>query len=992
MEENSPTGKNKQIVDADGYFSAPRDSEDRLTENLRDTINQSDYFNSNSDKVRVVLGKNWDQRANDGGLVEFKSVWTAPKCFRGEGLFLEKCPPGDQDNNETTLTNLETKEKFKIRYHGIKTSLDDKYPQTRLDDWTRYVKTGIVDATTDAEYEPIVMVNRTFTDHYHKTVTPFTIKELESNNAANAVSIDVSTYYNERLDSADYEAKTGMYMTNAGDKSRPIQNALPSIYSFVKLLSNKSLTINNSEALELAGGVQTDLRGRYNAGPNSSKLKQLYREILKTHPMEALVSLYGSIGHTSKFKDVETGFNFKDTKIIEKIISNNFYVVQKEDALPDFDGLFEDYFDEYTAILTNSLAFNASDTTHPYRNRIQALENIMTNIVFSPDPDVLNFNVDQYKKYFPFYAELEFKTIKPEPGSDSLADMMKKLYLTKFLSEVALMPLGDYDFSWFLTSQVNNADDLGDFKYFVPNYTFVDFSSDGMSSNLSTIEKKMVLLPSLVRDWTTLISQGTNEGLYMNEQKPATLEDFSEGDLRNYMAYIRDDFSEPVNLNDDKNTIFVKIFGAAFLAKLLQTYNVKKRSYEEIIGGDPAYTEDLFYRIEKVRINPVTNQEEVVQNVLIPNTSDLNLAKYVDTQLKYATYAHYRYNIYAHRVVYGSKYEYQWGDGSEAPEKRTLQTVTAPPIPLQLGSEEDISTTTINYVDLGPALGNQTGIAMQETDPPLGSGGAGTAYRNPEGLKYFATFTAVVEPSIVLLEDKIYSTPDILILDKPPVPPDVNILPYRAVNNRIKIMLSGMVDSYKQKPVAILDSDKTEFDRIKKSQLVVNKFGEPLADGAVEFGSDDFVRRFQIFRTMSAPKQYTDFDLHQTINQEFFDDAILPNTKYYYTFRAIDDHGHISNPTEVYEVELIDEQGAVKPIIRLYDMTPPKNKTITKSCQKYIYVKPTLQQLYFSDNADVNGIFSDESKKKKYKMRLTSKGSGKKIDINFSFIKEFKNS
>jgi len=981
MEENSPTGKNKQIVDADGYFSAPRDSEDRLTENLRDTINQSDYFNSNSDKVRVVLGKNWDQRANDGGLVEFKSAWTAPKCFRGEGLFLEKCPPVDQDNNETTLTNLETKEKFKIRYHGTKTSLDDKFPQTRLDDWTRYVKTGIVDATTDAEYEPIVMVNRTFTDHYHKTVTPFTIKELESNNAANAVSIDVSTYYNERLDSADYEAKTGMYMTNAGDKSRPIQNALPSIYSFVKLLSNKSLTINNSEALELAGGVQTDLRDRYNAGPNSSMLKQLYREILKTHPMEALVSLYGSIGHTSKFKDIETGFNFEDTKIIEKIISNNFYVVQKEDALPDFDGLFEDYFDEYTAILTNSLAFNASDTTHPYRNRIQALENIMTNIVFSPDPDVLNFNVDQYKKYFPFYAELEFKTIKPANLSPvgapaNLADMMKQLYLTKFLSEVVLNA----------TTPPISAASYSDAWKIVDAQDFVIFSQDpDNSTNLLTEELKFVGAPQSMYKWI----QGSNgvHNIYNSEQGPATLEDFSEGDLRNYMAYIRDDFSEPINLSDDKNIIFVKIFGAAFLAKLLQTYNDKKISYEQIIDGEPAYTEDLFYRIEKVRINPVTNQEEVVQNVLIPNTSDLKLAKYVDTQLKYATYAHYRYNIYAHRVVYGSKYRYQWGDGSEAPEKRTLQTVTTPPIPLQLGSEENISATTINYVDLGPALGDQTGIAMQEEAAP----GAGAA-RGQETLKYFATFTAVVEPSIVLLEDKIYSTPDILILDKPPVPPDVNILPYRAVNNRIKIMLSGMVDSYKQKPVVILDSDKAEFDRIKKSQLVVNKFGEPLADGAVEFGSDDFVRRFQIFRTMNAPKQYTDFDLHQTINQQFFDDAILPNTKYYYTFRAIDDHGHISNPTEVYEVELIDEQGAVKPIIRLYDMTPPKNKTITKSCQKYIYVKPTLQQLYFSDNADVNGIFSDKSKKKKYKMRLTSKGSGKKIDINFSFIKEFKNS
>ena len=73
-------------------------------------------------------------------------------------------------------------------------------------------------------------------------------------------------------------------------------------------------------------------------------------------------------------------------------------------------------------------------------------------------------------------------------------------------------------------------------------------------------------------------------------------------------------------------------------------------------------------------------------------------------------------------------------------------------------------------------------------------------------------------------------------------------------------------------------------------------------------------------------------------------------------------------------------------------MTPPKNKTTVKACQKYIYVKPALQQLYFSNDLGANGIFSDETTKKKYKLRLTSKGSGKKIDINFSFRKEIKNS
>ena len=123
------------------------------------------------------------------------------------------------------------------------------------------------------------------------------------------------------------------------------------------------------------------------------------------------------------------------------------------------------------------------------------------------------------------------------------------------------------------------------------------------------------------------------------------------------------------------------------------------------------------------------------------------------------------------------------------------------------------------------------------------------------------------------------------------------------------------------------------------------------------------------------------------ISRQAYEEEILPNTKYYYTFRAIDSHGHISNPTPVYEVELIDEKGAVKPIIRLYEMKKIEPKTNIKSCQKYIYLKPSLRQLYFADDPEINSIFTDEVKYKKYKMRLTSKGSGKKIDINFQFKK-----
>jgi hypothetical protein len=125
----------------------------------------------------------------------------------------------------------------------------------------------------------------------------------------------------------------------------------------------------------------------------------------------------------------------------------------------------------------------------------------------------------------------------------------------------------------------------------------------------------------------------------------------------------RDSVSEQVDINSDENFIFKKLFGAAFHAKILDLYKQHRRTYQDVLDGKPAYTEDLFYRVEKLRKGPEEEAEyEAIQNILIPNTSELDIVKYVDTQLKYSDYATYKYNIYAHRIVFGSRYRYFWID------------------------------------------------------------------------------------------------------------------------------------------------------------------------------------------------------------------------------------------------------------------------------------------------------------------------------------------
>ena len=494
--------------------------------------------------------------------------------------------------------------------------------------------------------------------------------------------------------------------------------------------------------------------------------------------------------------------------------------------------------------------------------------------------------------------------------------------------------------------------------------------------------KQVFSFPDTVNGWINNTSHYKYKE-HLDKQVPfdpdnPQAEYFPERDIRNFTTFFQDDANEPVNLDAPENEPFKKLFGSVFYGKIVDIYKNKGRTYQDILDGKPAYTEDLFYRIKKERkLTDEGSTWETVQNVLIPNTSDLDIVKYVDTQLKYSTHATYKYTVYTERVVFGSAYRYHWNRQENDGLADGHPTVDLKYGPAEITSE-DQALSVLPQDDVLQEWYEDTTKDVTEVT----AGIPGAEVDLVTATEFTATFNVRVHPSIQVIEDKLFETPEILVMDRPPARPDVNIIPYRAINNRIKILLTGNVDRFREKPILILDSDKDEFKKVKDSQLAY--------DGKVEFASDDSVTTFQIFRTEERPSSYSDFSgaLYREIDNFVFEEKILPNTKYYYTFRAKDPHNHLSNPTGVYEVELIDEKGAVKPIIRLISMDPVEKKSNIKECQKYIYVKPSLKQLYFSQDPEVDSVFSQENKKKKYKMRITSKGSGKKIDINFSFRKK----
>ena len=296
------------------------------------------------------------------------------------------------------------------------------------------------------------------------------------------------------------------------------------------------------------------------------------------------------------------------------------------------------------------------------------------------------------------------------------------------------------------------------------------------------------------------------------------------------------------------------------------------------------------------------------------------------------------------------------------------------------------------------------------------------AYQAVIGTKYhysdikisgeYALFSVVQSPIVSLIETPFF-TFNGMVMDDPPVSPDVNIIPYKGYNSEMLFFFNGGIGDYMLDPIIIEPGDKEKIDTLRKAK-------DYAENEKIRFKSDDHSGFFQVFRTDIWPRSYSDFTgkliaavetdvsklSFQKASNAAYIDYINPNKWYYYCFRTIDFHGHISNPSELFRIKLVDERGTVFPIIEECDFNRQIEKINYKPMRKYLFIKPKLSQTVV--NEQKSGIENLESVKdvrdiqlglmdetvfgKDYLIRLTSKQSGKtiefKIRLNHSFVKK----
>jgi len=421
----------------------------------------------------------------------------------------------------------------------------------------------------------------------------------------------------------------------------------------------------------------------------------------------------------------------------------------------------------------------------------------------------------------------------------------------------------------------------------------------------------------------------------------------ADNDAEPLIAYVNIDGKSPEEKFDFDSLSSVEKFKTNILnvvakTKLKNFFKTKDRTLEEIFNGKPAYNETLFYKISKFSSTIETNfQGTLIQNVYIPNSSKVDVLNYIDTQVKYDK--EYSYTISAIKVVTGNQYKYS----------------------------------------------------------------------NLRESKYIADmFLADYEvmQSVKLFEVPIVANIQSRIIDSPPIFPNVDIVPFVNGSNNIRINLSNNTGEYYLKPVIIDPSEEIEFDKVRQSQKIP-------APEPILFKNDDLPASFEIRRLNTPPRSYSDFvnAVVSSISTTYqsgadpknkiitdsvsFIDVLQVNTNYYYTFRMTDTHGHISYPSPVYRVKLIESTpGFIYPEIATYEFQDLKMFNTTFPFRKYLCIKPSLSQVVLDNQDDIPSKvdeFSVSTAKigsreeglvgKKFKMRIVSKSSNKKMDFNFQF-------
>ena len=252
-------------------------------------------------------------------------------------------------------------------------------------------------------------------------------------------------------------------------------------------------------------------------------------------------------------------------------------------------------------------------------------------------------------------------------------------------------------------------------------------------------------------------------------------------------------------------------------------------------------------------------------------------------------------------------------------------------------------------------------------------------------------------PNIVIVPFDIL-TKQINVVQMPPVYPQVSFKTKNDSNKMISMYLSPTKTEMKS-PFTLI----TKEDRMQLEAMFRLPNARDLA-GNFRFKTYGDQGLYEVFRLEDAPKSYSDFrdakigeiSMSFETTDAIFKDTVVPNKKYYYVFRSVNQKGMVSNPTMVYEATLLVDADDSKIVTDTYHFPRPRDRESSLGFRKLLRITPAVEHILFNDSQpalfgkrslvgtldNLNlGIRQKAVWGRKFKIRIKSKTSGKMIDI-----------
>ncbi len=430
------------------------------------------------------------------------------------------------------------------------------------------------------------------------------------------------------------------------------------------------------------------------------------------------------------------------------------------------------------------------------------------------------------------------------------------------------------------------------------------------------------------------------------------------------------------------------------------------KAMNNLYGTNLHFNEVLAYKVEKIGGSPTgdASEQQVIQKFWVFNSFLAGQEiKILDSQVKYGQ--NYSYKITAYTLVLSHKYKYD--------DLRLTKQVGKGDYKSALDIGANKNEYCLEFYD--PFNNNETAGQLYKSVNEVGQAArAGIARENalaPNSIaisRYpqLADFNLYVEPCLELIEIPMFEK-TISVMDHPPNA--CNSEPFHFIDNSNRVGFNISQDSFIKRPypetISPQDADiRIKFLNSKALQPydVVNKF------------SESPVRYIEMYRIKRKPNSLSDFndalvatiDLrieNETYNysNKILSDKIKINTKYYYVFRYLNENRMPGPLSQIIECELVNDGGytyALFDTVDTSEFSPNQNTTKNVLFKKLLQLEPNINQLYLiDDDVDYNDYATNQANRlhigsaesriwdKKFKIRLTSKKTGKKIDLNVSY-------